>query len=706
MQDLSSTETIENEDILRGSSQKNKAATREEPDEDQGSDGFHYSTLDVENGYYHLSVDTINVRSTEVQTEGDIADKQVQHELHFSSVHGFCENTEKELGYAEDEDIKNLFQTQIKAAVEAQTISSSQSSTLLSLLMENREAFGTKKSVTQLSSLPPMRVRLKGEALPILEKPRRMGNEKMEALRKKLDDLLRIGMIEQVNDPVIGAPVFMVPKKAAGQYRMVIDLRAINDIAYPAVLILPEISMQLSYIPTDARFFGSLDMLFGFDLLAVDDRDKWVFVLISIFGAFRMNGSPMGYLATPAVYQNRLVRYVLGWKGKSPPVVTDVNGALLGETEGVFCRQDAGCLLWIDDILIYARTWEGYLAVLRRILQNMIKYKVRANAQKCDFIAQMVNWCGRSISFGGWKFQRSHFEKILSINEPRTLKELEQVVYILGWLGESIPNHAKVKDHFKQLATHIRHENNILDNKRRKGDENISLKPFWTVVDAELYRQLLKLMDIVSKRFLANYNSKLPVEIYSDASDRYWGLVILQIDEQGIKRPLTFLSGKFNKTELKWSINDKELYPIVFAVRRFDYLVENSKVSVLTDHKNLTYLTSPEDKTLKGSTLNRVYRWSIVLADSGVKLKYIKGESNVMADALSRWMYPDLARALHVQFVRTDHLTRSRTWTKTEDVQLMKLLQWKGIGRWHAIMQTNLQGWAKRLYHFRETLQL
>ena len=48
---------------------------------------------------------------------------------------------------------------------------------------------------------------------------------------------------------------------------------------------------------------------------------------------------------------------------------------------------------------------------------------------------------------------------------------------------------------------------------------------------------------------------------------------------------------------------------------------------VYTDHKNLTY---------KHFNTERVMRWRLILEQFGPELKYIKGENNVVADALSR----------------------------------------------------------------------
>ena len=51
------------------------------------------------------------------------------------------------------------------------------------------------------------------------------------------------------------------------------------------------------------------------------------------------------------------------------------------------------------------------------------------------------------------------------------------------------------------------------------------------------------------------------------------------------------------------------------------------EIVVYTDHKNLVY---------KHFNTERVMRWRLLLEEFGPKLVYIKGEDNIVADALSR----------------------------------------------------------------------
>ena len=62
------------------------------------------------------------------------------------------------------------------------------------------------------------------------------------------------------------------------------------------------------------------------------------------------------------------------------------------------------------------------------------------------------------------------------------------------------------------------------------------------------------------------------------------------------------------------------------TLKEFLNILLGHQITVYTDHKNLTY---------KFFNTERVMCWPLILEEFGPKLKYIKGENNVVADALS-----------------------------------------------------------------------
>ena len=82
-----------------------------------------------------------------------------------------------------------------------------------------------------------------------------------------------------------------------------------------------------------------------------------------------------------------------------------------------------------------------------------------------------------------------------------------------------------------------------------------------------------------------------------------------------------------NSAQQNYTVTEKELLSIVATLKEFRNILLGQQITVFTDHKNLTYTNFNTE---------RVMRWRLVLEEFGPDLQYIKGENNVVADALSR----------------------------------------------------------------------
>ena len=137
--------------------------------------------------------------------------------------------------------------SQVDAAVETGTLTLKQAGELLSLFYANLAAFGLKQSLVQLSSLEPMELTLKPGCEPVIMAPHPLSSVKKEAMRQKLQSLNARGMIERDLHPKFVSPAFI----RRGKWRLVIDMRKLNEMIEPIVPNLPSIEMQLSCVVVD-----------------------------------------------------------------------------------------------------------------------------------------------------------------------------------------------------------------------------------------------------------------------------------------------------------------------------------------------------------------------------------------------------------------------------------------------------------------------
>src|SRR6476620_10507295 len=111
-------------------------------------------------------------------------------------------------------------------------------------------------------------------------------------------------------------------------------------------------------------------------------------------------------------------------------------------------------------------------------------------------------------------------------------------------------------------------------------------------------------------------------EIQTDASLYQLGACISQ---KG--KPIAFYSRKLNPAQTRYTTTERELLSIVEVLKEFRNILLGQQILVQTDHENLTYKTFNSD---------RVMRWRLYIEEYSPDLQYIKGENNVVADALSR----------------------------------------------------------------------
>ncbi|KAH9142702.1 hypothetical protein AeRB84_013240 [Aphanomyces euteiches] len=105
-------------------------------------------------------------------------------------------------------------------------------------------------------------------------------------------------------------------------------------------------------------------------------------------------------------------------------------------------------------------------------------------------------------------------------------------------------------------------------------------------------------------------------------------------------QPLAFLSGRFVGASSRWPIPDKEAFAIVESCKLLEYiLLRPNGLTIYTDHRNLAYLYNPlaSDSGMQRHQADRLQRWAMVLSGYIYNIVHIPGESNVLADMLSRW---------------------------------------------------------------------
>ena len=153
----------------------------------------------------------------------------------------------------------------------------------------------------------------------------------------------------------------------------------------------------------------------------------------------------------------------------------------------------------------------------------------------------------------------------------------------------------------------------------------------WT--DAEQTAAQTLISHLVTSPVLALPDFSKPFFLTTDASDQAVGVLLSQQADCSSKQHIiACYSHRFTERESRYPVREKELYAVWWGVKKCRHYVYGRPFTIQTDHQSLTAL----NKGFQESDNPRVDRWQRRLSGYDYQVKYIKGITNVVADALSR----------------------------------------------------------------------
>ena len=416
---------------------------------------------------------------------------------------------------------------------------------------------------------------------PVKIPPRRIQGKAKEDVQLEVDRLLDENIIEPSDSPW-SAPVVPI-YKPDGSVRLCVDYRSLNKLTLKDAYPIPNLEDTL-YNLYDMHYFSSLDLMRGYYQVPMASESKPLTSFVTSSGQWQFCRMPFGLCNAPATFQ-RLMNTILS---RFP--VDRV-------------------MVYLDDVLVIGKTFDDHLDTLDQVLDCLSTHGLKVNPRKCQLFQESVKFLGHMVSSSGLSPLHDNIEAITNFSVPRTIKAVQRFLGMINFYRRFIPNCSVIAKPLTSLLN--------------------SRKLAWTEECQLAFEELKSLL--VSPPILSfpDFQSSEPLSLYTDASQYGAGAYLAQ-KQDGVERVIAFLSTTFNQAEVQYSVLDKELAAIRWAVKRLKPFLWGRHFVIYSDHKPLSYLQGM--RLLDG----RLARTLEELGDYDFEVRYIPGHLNVVADTLSR----------------------------------------------------------------------
>ena len=206
---------------------------------------------------------------------------------------------------------------------------------------------------------------------PIKQRPYRIPVHLHHVVDQQVEEMLARGLVRPSNSPW-SSPSALAPQKD-GDYRFCVDFRRLNAVTREDAYPMPRADEIFDKLG-GARYFTTLDLASGYWQVSVNEEDIEKTAITVGSNHYEFTVIPFGLTNAPATFQRMMTKLLHGIEG---------------------------CLVFIDDIIIFADTWEEDQRILEETLCRIKEAGLKIKRSKCQFGKESVEFLGHTVSAEG-----------------------------------------------------------------------------------------------------------------------------------------------------------------------------------------------------------------------------------------------------------------------------------------------------------------
>jgi hypothetical protein len=219
---------------------------------------------------------------------------------------------------------------------------------------------------------------------------------KKKVIEEQLEKWFHLGVIESSKSPW-SAPVVIAYRN--GKPRFCVDYRKLNAVTIADEFPIPRQSEILQTL-SGAQVLSSLDALAGFNQISMASEDVEKTGFRTHMGLFQFKRMPFGLRNGPSIFQR-------------------IMNEILAPYLWLFC------LVYIDDIVVFSRSYEEHILHLDKVLSAIADSGITLSLNKCHLFYSSILLLGHTVSRLGLSTHTEKVDAILSLQRPSKLSQLK-----------------------------------------------------------------------------------------------------------------------------------------------------------------------------------------------------------------------------------------------------------------------------------------
>jgi hypothetical protein len=216
-----------------------------------------------------------------------------------------------------------------------------------------------------------------------------------------------------------------------------------------------------------------------------------------------------------------------------------------------------GVLVFMDDILIYSKTLEEHLVLLKQVFDILSINKFLIKRSKCSFAQPRVEYLGHVVSAQGVATEPTKVAAVANWPTPTNLKQLRGFLGLTGYYRKFIAHYGMISKPLTELLK-----------------KNMS---FCWSPEVDKAFKLLK-QKLVQAPVLAVPDFEQEFILETDACDTGVGAVLMQNNH-----PVAYLSKPLCLKNQALSVYEKECIAILLAIEKWRPYLQHKRFTIKTD---------------------------------------------------------------------------------------------------------------------------